>query len=332
MKIKHIQFRPNKPIRSFRHGLFKCLVLFLTTNVANWGGFQAQATQNPTSPITVESFLLAPRTIQRAVLEKTNSNANHRSPKNPLTTTFYLKCDDTNYFLGIIERGSGIEMPFVNGAFRGISWSYASDSRTLQFNGPIIHSGSVTNLKQLSVEDFMQLGEQFNVNLVRNLGFPNISRTDRVMDKKHKCILSTLNGRPVLLHLTYENGLVASALLEDTKSKEKYTMVRYSYNPQFREGQFPIGFVQYNVSKDGTNPTPLCTVRIDELELSNQPLETSEVDPHTLFRSQEPTFIFASNNIPYEVLRTDPTMRVPTLADSHYKQDSLFSVPGLLGY
>src|SRR5580700_2518755 len=112
MKIKHSQFRQNMPIRSLRQGLFKCLVLFLTTNVANFAGFQAQATQNPTSPITVESFLLAAPTIQRAVFEKTNLNAYHLAPKNPRTTTFYLKCDDTNYLLGTIERGNGIEMPF----------------------------------------------------------------------------------------------------------------------------------------------------------------------------------------------------------------------------
>ena len=98
------------------------------------------------------------------------------------------------------------------------------------------------------------------------------------------------------VRLEYENGLPVKATVRI--DPDHVNTINYKYRPDFCNGQFPA-----ELSRVDNAGNTLFSLRLQELDLADQPLPKSELDPSAVFRGKFPvlTSIIHSNGAPYEL-------------------------------
>jgi hypothetical protein len=266
------------------------------------GALEAQTLQNATNLPTTASFLLNAPDIAKAVFEKEDLNISEDVPMDQRSHRYLLKCDATNNFLGTLKGENEASLQVANGQFKGAYWCYFKGVLTFQDpkinTGPIRQGGGAAKL---------------NIHLLANLGFPALSRTNRVLDASQQQIHANLeDGTPVVLQLKYDQDRITNAILSNAASHIQLAQVQYRYDGSFAGGRLPIGFTRSLMTPAGTFRDN-CTVRFFELELTNQSLPEPEINPNSLFHIEQgkTSIHFLSNNIPYEILGGGKAMPIP---------------------
>ena len=257
----------------------------------------AQPAESLPDSLTTESFLLNPPAIAKAVFENEDLGLPRISEQSK--QRYLVRCDNTNYFIAFLP-GPGDASPRVaNGKFNGSPWSYIG--KRLIFKDPAINSFTSSEQKAGLPTFTEESAHLYTVNLIANLGFPALSKTNRVMDNsRHQLSASFHDGRPAILRLMYDKDIVTSATLRDARTGRDTALVNYRYDTSFYGGRFPSEFTRSFILQGGTIEE-LCVVRVFELELTNQPLPESEMNPRDIFSGEKATTLFFSNNVSYEV-------------------------------
>jgi hypothetical protein len=151
------------------------------------------------------------------------------------------------------------------------------------FPGDVVNARAATDdgVPRLGLAEYQDGTLRYNDGTIYTNGTPNES-------------LAT-NGR-LSVRLEFENSLPVKASVQTT-SHDVFT-INYKYRPDFCNGQFPAEFNR--VQSGGTT---MFTLRLQELEIADQPLPRTELDPSAVFRGSFPllTTIIHSNGAPYEL-------------------------------
>ena len=309
------------PCETLRWPFFN-LICLLGIMTAASGLAVAQPSTPASNSITFEAFLQHQPIIPELVYQRVSAGGQHEE-------NYILQVDGENSSIKPIDSGSLTINGMATGRFRSSFWHYYPGNKTLvivdsHMNAEVKlpHFPLPPELRGKPIEDGGANGEMEHNMLKRqvwevmNLGFPEIDR-DRgfVFDKEQSRILGFASvfwglphvdeGHPVEIRLRYTNGVPMSAIFRDAAYGNSGILVTYKYSDAFYGGRLPIEFTRFAMSPtvgDG-HETPEFTIRFRNLQVSDESLTDTVLDPRATFKPMQMGVIIWSNNVPYSTIR-----------------------------
>jgi hypothetical protein len=280
-------------------------------------GADVEETSNSV-PVTFESFLRNPPVIDVAEFEIINPPPsseqlaaikqlaeNEKSPAilsalpqlaSGQTNPCWLRLDKTNYILNRPTAGG------YSGKVGSVEWELVGNWLKLvdrKINDPDQEWLAERANSMWPVRRFLNLGMEHMIpnTLIWTNGADNfIAECDQALDG------SNTNRGKFEVQLHYVKGVPLTATTKDVWGTE--TEITYKYDSTFFGGQLPVEFNVVKISQDIHGPvSKLFSLRIKKLQLSENPIDASALNPTVSLKEKYKILIVLSNNVAYGVTR-----------------------------